>query len=364
MRLTKTSLVTLGIIVLLAVIGAKLDNWMSYSWPLITSVWMILLLVERGMLFTHKPEIQRLVRTPLYLGQTSQIQYIVKNTGRRPIRLRSIEYLPSCMDTKAQLSHWNLATHEKKSQHIEFKVIGTGTITLNKIHAILLGSLGLAWWDRDFSVLQTIRLLPDYRPGDRGVHSGVTDINLHLPMYHFPSITLVINNDQLNQLTVNGLRRIDRYINHGTAIACQAINAHQPVNFVVYDQTPTLVTTGIRTLPELGRLFARINEVKPGTDSSANHRSVLPVLDKLSDSGLLIWYTDFDDAHQVDELARIAKVLKQHCHIVFYDHIASESALLDEDLLQNCRSPYHKLAVMDIKQQWHSARRLLQNSDL
>ena len=174
----------------------------------------------------------------------------------------------------------------------------------------------------------------------------------------------MINRDQVNQLVSDGLRRIDHYLNHCSAVAYQALRTHRIVNFIVYDQEPVLMQTGVQGLEKLSIFFDQLENIQYKPAEIANHRCLIDCLSKLTWPGLLIWYTDLDDASQTCELENICRLFKQSFEIVFYNCMTTETALLDNDIEQHCRSPYHKLSVLDLKQAWQNSRRLLHRAGI
>jgi len=364
MRPTKTSLVILGTIVLLALTDAWLDNWMSHVWPLAAATWILLLLVEGGMLALQPILIERDLPDHLHLGQSVDIHYRVRNIRRLPLRMRTRDTLHPYFDGDRVSLDWSLAAHETQAQSSRYKIVGSGKIQLNNINASILGRLSLAWWDRNIAVPKSVRLDPDYRAGDTPVETGHSSDADDVSVQNYSSVTLVINCAPASELTIDGLRRIDEYVNHCTALACQAIHAHRMVNIILYDQKPLVVMLGLDSFPALQEFFSRFRQIESQARLMANHHCISDCLDKLITPGLLIWYSDLDDARQTAELAKIVRVLKLRFDVHLYDRVATETSVLDKDLREHCRSAYHTLAVSNIKHMWQLSRRLLRQQNI
>ena len=362
MRLTKTSLLILAIISLMALVDHFQPGWQHPVWPLLAATWLLLLLCERMMLWFQKVGLERRVQQHLYLGRRASIVYCVINHDKYPLRLITEEIMPRSIKTQHKTLTWNLYARQHMEQATAVTPLAPAMQSFTKIRLKILGRLALAWWPRSITVPQTVNIVPDYRATPEPVRpepNVLTASNLHA----YQSVTLVLNAGHLNQLVSGDLRRIDRYINASSRLAHRALTAHRSLNVIIYAQEIKMVMRDIKTLPQLGKLFTRLqHELK--TDEVAVHRCVLPQLERIQQPGLLLWFTDLDDTESNIELVQIVTRIKQRFKTQVYNLLAEEMALLDTDLTKKHCGAYHKLAILTLQQRWRGSRQMLQRAGI
>jgi uncharacterized protein (DUF58 family) len=335
---------------------------MWHIWPLIAAIWLLLLFIERSLAYFQHVSIERSMNDILYLGQTTNILYRVMNQSSHPVRLRLMEHLGTHFDIPSISLEWNLSGRDSLTLPVQLRSTTIGNVVLKNISASVLGRLSLAWWDHHFQIEAAARVIPDFRSPGLSHQLYPRCKSQKLPLHLHNAITLVINADEHNQLEVKGLRRSDSYLNHAMSVARQAFRAHRPVNILVYAHEILIELQGLRHLKELRKFWSRLDDLNKLECLTADHRVILKHVDHSPGNGLLIWYTDLDGAVQSSQLADITQLLKRRYSVILFNMIATETALLEQDILENCRSPYHRLAVMDKKHQWAMAKGVLQRA--
>lgn len=362
MRLTKTSLTLLAIISLLILAERFLPNWVSHMWPIITAGWLFLLLSERVILLFQKINIHRQMEKQFYLGSSARVTYSITNRNKYPVRLWTEETPVDQLLSNKHTHEWNLSAGQQQQQYMSIKPVALGNTSFTQIKATVLGRLALAWWTRYIKLPQTVEIQPECRTTCKPDKLAHNDFSQQIDLPAYSSITLVVNTSRLNQLVSGDLRRVDHYINACIKLASRALAAHRTVHFIVYDDQVRLLTHGIKHIQQLNNVFASLPQATT-TMTDADHRCVLPHLGKIHQPGLLLWYTDLDDVQNTIELEKIIQPLKQRFKVLVYNLLTSEKNLMGEELVNHCRSPYHKLEILK-QQQWRASQQILQRAGI
>lgn len=363
MRLTKTSLAILGIISLLALAEYFPHNWQTPFWPLLAAAWLFLLFCERILLWFQKIKLERRLDRPLYLGTATSVDYHLTNRDKYPVRLLTQELLPPTLTTKQNRLEWNLGARESLSQSITVTPITLAPAPFSRIRLKILGRLALAWWTRDMLLPHSVDVVPEYRTLPTNTRHAPDACMTPSRLRSFRSVTLVLNAGYLNQLVSGDLRRIDHYLNACTKLAYRALGAHRSLNIIIYTNEIQLMLREVKTPAQLGEFFDRLQDSINANDA-ADHRCVLPQLDRISQAGLLLWYTDLDEAERNIELAQILTHYRQRFDIQLYSLQASEAVILNEVLRKHRRHPYHQLEIRALQQQRRASREMFQRAGI
>ena len=363
MRLTKTSLLILAIISLMALADYFQPGWQHPVWPLLAAAWLLLLLCERMMLWFQKVGLERRVQQHLYLGRRASIVYCVINHDKYPLRLITEEVTPRSIKTQQKTLTWNLCARERVEQATAVTPLSPAMLSFTTIRLKILGRLALAWWPRAIAMPQTVQVVPDYRATPEPRRHEPDGLMTASHLHAYQSVTLVLNAGYLNQLISGDLRRFDHYLNACSRLAYRALTAHRALNIIIYAQEIKMVMRDIKTLPQLGVLFTRVQHEMKGVDVAV-HRCVLPQLERIHQPGLLLWFTDLDDTESNIELAQIVTRSKQRFKIQVYNLLAEEMALLDADLTKKRCGAYHKLEILTLQQHWRGSRQMLQRAGI
>ena len=170
MHLTTRALV-LALVAVVTFIAAQWSND-----PDIATLWRaVLMLLAAGLAFEAWAQskiaisLRFMLPAALHLGRETDIGFAVTHDSRRTQRLRLLPVVPEAMRCDAVEEHdlrlapdaRNPADPAPRSGSLRVHPVRLGVHLWPQIPARLLGSLGLAWWDRPLESGATVRIVPD-----------------------------------------------------------------------------------------------------------------------------------------------------------------------------------------------------------
>jgi uncharacterized protein (DUF58 family) len=249
------------------------------------------------------------------------------------------------------------------------------------------GPLGLAWWSKQLSCAQKIKVVPDllrsaaevqsvaaigtapaalsgggaevlrlreYRPGDppRLVDWKATAragrlISRDFSQDHGLQIVLVVDAGRSSQLRAGSLDRFGHYVNVAARLAQFAADREDLVGLVVYADRPLAALAPARGASAVTRLRATLAATRiEHTESNPVH-AVTRVKSLVRHRSLIIILTDFDDASAHSQLALAVRFLLPK-HLPFVAGLSSAAAeAMGHSPALHWLDPYRALAAQE-----------------
>ncbi len=300
MKPTKTSLFILTLCFVLALLEFILENRFFSFWSILLAGWILLVIIERGMLAFNRIECSRRLRSTLFLGTPCTWTYQCHNRNRYPVRLLSRDQLPAHLQVSEPSRAWNLLAGQTESQPVTVLPLQPGKYSLQQIELNILGRLALFWWPRQIRASQNVNVKP----------ARIKTSTSH------PSsqLTLVIDLGQRSEYAYPSVSRLNRYINQAFSLAQTRLQQHKPVHVICYDSDIRLRLLNVRTGFELNRLLQFFESHSPAEQTS-NHLLVARTLLSLRVTGQLFWFTDLDDISLYRHVQQPLRILRQRHEI-------------------------------------------------
>jgi uncharacterized protein (DUF58 family) len=387
MSLSRVSLLLIGLMSLLAVIGiwtgAPLHG--LWHWP---AVLFISLIAWERFKLTADYTIQRQVADTLELGITIDYTVTLKNQGLPCLKIETQADYPDSVEGDSSLDYWSLHGDETESRRVSICPILLGDSSLGSLYLRQPGFLGLCWWTRridnpaDFRVVP-VRLgktppvsgtqqmgdrsshfqhssgvdlleLRDYHPGDslRSIDWKATarrgkQMVRRFEREHRLEIVVLIDCGRSSRMYYGRLSRLHHYINVASKLAEFAAGQGDQIACIAYGQQ-TLgtvpMTGGIKAIKAIRHLLGGLSST---SDTANALNAAFDVKQMLKHRGLVIFLTEVEQPEAATQLIQAGQLLAtQHQVLV----ATLEDTAIADGLKQKARywlDPYRHFALLE-----------------
>lgn len=404
MSLSRLTLLIVGSITLLAIVGIWAGPPLQGLWRLPAALLIALIAWERLRLAANY-SIERRLAVTLGLGESASYTMTVSNQDDKTLQLESQADYPNSIDGDNALEQWLLHDNETKSRDFSITPIQLGASSLGRLYLKQIGLFGLCWWTRfideqvDF-VVEPVRLektmhlqglqpfgnrssryqhasgvdlleLRDYQQGDslRSIDWKATarrgkQVIRRFDKEHRLEIVVLLDCGRGSGIQCERLDRLHHYVNvaakltelaalQGDRIACIAY-AQQAVGKVP-------MTGGIGAVRKMRQLLGRLST----TNETANAlNAALEVKQLLKHRGLVVFLTEIEQPEAASQLIQAGQLLAKKHKVL----IASleDPAIADvlKQKTQHWIDPYRHFAVLEYQRGRELSRKQLQRNGI
>ena len=401
MSLSRLTLLLVGAIILLAIIGIWSGEPLADLWRWPAALLAIMIAWERVRL-TQNFTITRQLPTTLALGETVSYTMLITNDTQSTLLLETQIDFPDNIETDSTLQRWRLQGNDGQRRDFSITPTRLGASTLGSLYLKQLGHFGLCWWTRHIddqvnfnvepirleSTLQVTGLshtgirhnsyqpgsgvdlldLRDYRPGDslRSIDWKATarrgkPIIRRFDREHRLEIVILIDCGRGSRIYCDRLDRLHQYVNvaakltefaalQGDRIACFAY-AQQPIEKVA-------MSGGINAVRQIRQLLGRLST----TNEEANAlNAALEVKQLLKRRGLVIFLTEIEQPEAASQLIQAGQLLTTKHQVLI---ATLEDPTIATTLKQTARQwqdPYRHFATVEYQRGRELTRKQLQH---
>lgn len=405
MHLTRRgNLLLIGLLLLGAI-----SQWTPES--SLAGIWTYLLLCLLGLIAIeafHARHLElacRLADTSdrtLPLGRVAQLNFSLTASSPRRISLRLKAYLPDglqYLDNIRPIQQLTVTADEAAEFSLPVRPTALGSMPSAMAYSRVLGRLGLAWWTRSLPVALPLTCVPDrlraselklasgqgpaqaslrrgqgnelmglrdYRPGDplrqvdwkasarRGktiVREFTEDLSTR--------IVIVLDTGRSAAVEMNGLSRLNHYINVCARLGQQALQQGDSMALITYAGQATVQHRALRGMDGLRELRRSIGELKAGNSESNSLAAALAIRNLPQTRSLVLWFSELDEAGSAGQLMRSARLLVPK-HLPLVVHLQDQALLaMTRAPARDWLDPYRAYAAMQAQAHQQDLRRRL-----
>ena len=274
MHITARCYLISGVIILLGIYGQWATNLSADVWKIPTALVLLALIFEAFHEGKRSVSIERQIPKTGFLGQNFTGKLVVYNQGFERLDLRAVQEIPAQIKAQHTIHEWSLHPGERGVRCFDATPIQLGGSTWQFVYTRRLGKLGLAWWSRKLSIVDTMAVVPnilrnaidssgnrqsgetasrrtgyggnflhmrEYEPGDslRMIDWKAT-ARRQTPMVRVFTadqhleVILMIDCGRLSGLNATRLTRLNHFINCAARLAQQAIDNNDRVGLISF----------------------------------------------------------------------------------------------------------------------------------
>jgi uncharacterized protein (DUF58 family) len=402
MSLSRSALMLVAAIILLAIIGVWTGEPVAGVWRWPTVLLIIMVAWERLRLVPHFT-LQRQIAPSLALGEVCGYNLIVSNRARSPLWLETQADYPDGIEGDNALQTWQLQGGETQVRRLSITPVKLGESALGTLYLKQLGVFGLCWWtrrivDQVVFTVEPARLentvpvpglsdagnrrtrfqagggvelldLRDYRYGDsmRGIDWKATARRGKPIVRRFEreqrlEIAVLIDCGRGSRIHCERLDRLHHYANVTAKLAEFAALQGDRIGCLAYAQQvagKAPVTGGIGAVRQIRELLARLSASREEANAL---NAALEVNRLLKRRGLVIFLTDMEQPEAASQLIQAGQLLAAKHQVL----VASlEDAAITDSLKQAARQwqdPYRHFAALEYRRGRELTQSQLQRS--
>lgn len=376
------------LVFMLGIVGQWTDESLQHLWRYPAAAIIIAFLFEAYQAKRLALKIQRELPASGILGRSVHGKISIHNGSGLPLRVRLYQTPPQGAAGQSPIHEFNLASNGKQSEVFSLVPQTLNTLTWDRIYTRIQGFFGLAWWNRNLRLPDTLPIIPDhlhreerdiglkqsgdyqklragsgsellflrdYRPGDslRAIdwkataRSGRHVVRVFTEEQHL-NVVFVVDAGRTSTIQAGALDRYHHYVNICARLAEQAITHNDLIGLVVFADQPLISLPPARGNPALVKLRHALAQTQPMLRESNPLAAASEIQRWLRHRSLVVLLTDLDTSDVSSQIVNTVKLLSpKHLPLIATLEEPQLGALAEKPA-KHIMDPYNSLAAMEM----------------